>query len=232
MGQREAASLPPACRTRRFTHIRRRELRHRMGREHPMTADEIDLDALVALADAATPDHEYVGNLCSGFGGEIECDHIDWDTGKRCGKSPGAHSSSLQVVYLPATTVKALVQRVRDAEARAEVLEQKAGWVRLVQERGAAEARVTEITELYEQSVRDLNARDARVAELEAERDRAVEVRAMAVFAEADLRDAITSLADEWAKEADCWSDLQAITFRNNAAELRGLLGENTPKPE
>lgn len=36
-------------------------------------------------------DHEHFGNVCGGFGGDTSCQHIDWDTGQRCGRPPMAH---------------------------------------------------------------------------------------------------------------------------------------------
>ena len=36
-------------------------------------------------------DHEYMGNVCSGFGGSLECEMLDLDTGARCGRSPYEH---------------------------------------------------------------------------------------------------------------------------------------------
>src|SRR6478736_5728732 len=37
-------------------------------------------------------DHEYWGNMCSGFGGTLECKALDQLTGQTCGKSPGEHN--------------------------------------------------------------------------------------------------------------------------------------------
>lgn len=36
-------------------------------------------------------DHEYVGNMCSGFGGRLECEMLDFETGRKCGASPFEH---------------------------------------------------------------------------------------------------------------------------------------------
>lgn len=36
-------------------------------------------------------DHEYWGNACSGFGGTLECQHIDPHTRQRCGRGPYVH---------------------------------------------------------------------------------------------------------------------------------------------
>jgi len=44
--------------------------------------------------------HPYVGNLCSGFGGRTECEHRDWDTGERCGKSPYYHKDEAEAARL------------------------------------------------------------------------------------------------------------------------------------
>lgn len=35
--------------------------------------------------------HDYFGNSCGGFGGTLECMHVDWETGQRCGRSPFEH---------------------------------------------------------------------------------------------------------------------------------------------
>ena len=35
-------------------------------------------------------DHEYCGNICSGFGGVLECDYI-YEDGYRCGATPFRH---------------------------------------------------------------------------------------------------------------------------------------------
>lgn len=36
-------------------------------------------------------DHQYMGNICGGFGGKTECKKIDYVNGGRCGKSPFYH---------------------------------------------------------------------------------------------------------------------------------------------
>lgn len=36
-------------------------------------------------------DHEYWGNMCSGFGGTLECEHVDFSTRYRCGLPPYQH---------------------------------------------------------------------------------------------------------------------------------------------
>jgi hypothetical protein len=48
-----------------------------------------DLNRMVA--DGWVVDHEYIGNICGGFGGKTECKKIDYDTGSRCRKSPFEH---------------------------------------------------------------------------------------------------------------------------------------------
>lgn len=50
------------------------------------------------MADHSTEEalplgHEYTGNLCGGLGGTTECEHLDLETGRRCGKSPFEHRS-------------------------------------------------------------------------------------------------------------------------------------------
>ncbi len=37
--------------------------------------------------------HRYFGNICSGFGAPVECQHIT-DSGHRCGKSPSEHDAA------------------------------------------------------------------------------------------------------------------------------------------
>lgn len=36
-------------------------------------------------------DHEYWGNVCSGFGGRLECEVLNFETRERCGRSPYDH---------------------------------------------------------------------------------------------------------------------------------------------
>lgn len=47
--------------------------------------------------------HRYVGNLCSGFGAEVKCEHYDPETLQQCGKSPGAHEWIPRFLRQPAT---------------------------------------------------------------------------------------------------------------------------------
>lgn len=35
--------------------------------------------------------HDYVGNMCAGFGGTAECRHVNYDTGEKCGRPPHDH---------------------------------------------------------------------------------------------------------------------------------------------
>ena len=41
--------------------------------------------------DEFVTDHEYVGNVCSGFGGKLQCEMFDFVTGLPCRKSPYEH---------------------------------------------------------------------------------------------------------------------------------------------
>jgi hypothetical protein len=35
--------------------------------------------------------HDYFGNVCTGFGGVAECEHIYWSTGAKCRRPPEDH---------------------------------------------------------------------------------------------------------------------------------------------
>lgn len=59
--------------------------------------------------------HEYVGNLCCGFGGRVECEWFDPDTRQRCGKLPVEHTQSFHDILTDLTeTVRE--QALADAE--------------------------------------------------------------------------------------------------------------------